>query len=105
MNPLLRLLSGAKKYRGRLALALVAMAAYGAAQAFLGYQIMPIFDDVLAHQRQVGFTVTAVIVGYFVKGLGAFVSSYLMTDVGQRVVEDLRNRMFRHTLGQSAAFF
>ena len=28
-----------------------------------------------------------------------------MTDVGQRVVRDLRNQLFRHILGQSAAFF
>ena len=28
-----------------------------------------------------------------------------MTDVGQRVVRDLRNLLFRHILGQSAAFF
>ena len=28
---------------------------------------------------------------------------YLMTDVGQRVVRDIRNRLFRHILGQSAA--
>jgi subfamily B ATP-binding cassette protein MsbA len=105
VSSLYRLLSAAKVYRGRLAMALTAMAAYGGSQAFLGWLIMPIFDDVLANQRQVGFAITAVIVGYFVKGAGAFASSYLMTDVGQRVVEDLRNRMFRHTLGQSAAFF
>jgi ABC-type bacteriocin/lantibiotic exporter with double-glycine peptidase domain len=28
-----------------------------------------------------------------------------MTDVGQRVVRDLRNQLFGHILGQSAAFF
>ena len=39
------------------------------------------------------------------KGLGSYFSSYLMTDVGQRVVRDLRNALFRHILGQSAAFF
>ncbi len=105
MRSLVRLLSAAKIYRGRLALALGAMAAYGGAQAFLGWLIMPIFDDVLSNQRRVGFAISAVVIGYLVKGAGAFASSYLMTDVGQRVVEDLRNRMFRHTLGQSAAFF
>ena len=41
----------------------------------------------------------------FCKGLGAYISGYLMTDVGQRVVRDLRNALFRHILGQSAAFF
>ena len=32
-------------------------------------------------------------------------SSYLTTDVGQRVVMDLRNALYRHILGQSAGFF
>jgi len=40
-----------------------------------------------------------------VKGLGAFVSQYLMTDIGQRVVRDVRDRLFAHILGQSAGFF
>ncbi len=39
------------------------------------------------------------------RAIGAYLSGYLMTDVGQRVVRDLRNVLFRHILGQSAAFF
>ena len=39
------------------------------------------------------------------KGVGAYFSTYLMTDVGQRVVRDLRNQLFRHILDQSAGFF
>src|SRR5262249_7258244 len=42
---------------------------------------------------------------YLVKGVGSYGSSYLMADVGQRVVMDLRNTLFRHMLGQSAGFF
>ena len=46
------------------------------------------------------------IVGFFLlKGIGSYVSSYLMADVGQRVVMDLRNALYRHILGQSAGFF
>jgi subfamily B ATP-binding cassette protein MsbA len=48
---------------------------------------------------------TAVLVIYLFKGLGAYFSTYLMTDVGQRVVRDLRNQLFRHILNQSASFF
>ena len=47
----------------------------------------------------------AILALYALKGLGAYLSSYLMADVGQRVVHDLRNQLFRHMLGQSAAFF
>jgi subfamily B ATP-binding cassette protein MsbA len=47
----------------------------------------------------------SVLVIYFFKGLGAYFSTYLMTDVGQRVVRDLRDQLFRHILNQSASFF
>src|SRR4030095_11465845 len=50
-------------------------------------------------------TIVAILVVYMLKGIGAYVSSYLMTDVGQRVVRDIRTVVFRHMLGQSAAFF
>ena len=46
--------------------------------------------------------VAAILVVYLVEGLGAYFSGYLMTDVGQRVVRDLRNQLFRHILDQSA---
>ena len=42
---------------------------------------------------------------FLLKGIGSYVSSYLMADVGQRVVMDLRNALYRHILDQSAGFF
>jgi subfamily B ATP-binding cassette protein MsbA len=105
VNPFSRLLRHAAPYRGRLAAALVAMLAYGAASAYLAYLIKPIFDDVLPSRTGLGAVAGAIMAVYLVKGLGAFGSAYLMTDVGQRVVRDLRNRLFAHVLGQSAGFF
>jgi ATP-binding cassette, subfamily B, bacterial MsbA len=105
MNELSRLLHYARPYTGRLACALLAMIVYGGASGGLLMQVRPIFDAVLPTQAQLGVTITAILVFYFLKGVGAYVSSYLMTDVGQRVVRDLRNVLFRHILGQSAAFF
>lgn len=105
MTPFLRLLRYVRPHRGRFAVALVAMLLYGAASAYLAYLIKLIFDDVLPAGRQLGFVTAAVGVAYFAKGVGAYLSSFLMTDVGQRVVRDVRNQLFHHTLGQSAAFF
>ena len=81
------------------------MVLYGAASAYLAYLIKLIFDDVLPAGRQLGFVAAAVAAAYFFKGAGAYFSAFLMTDVGERVVRDLRAQLFRHTLGQSAAFF
>jgi subfamily B ATP-binding cassette protein MsbA len=81
------------------------MVAYGAASAGITYLIKTIVDDVLVAGEQFGAIAAAVLGLYLVKGLGAYVSSFLMTDVGQKVVRDLRNLLFRNILGQSAGFF
>jgi subfamily B ATP-binding cassette protein MsbA len=105
VTSLYRLWSYAQRYRARLVGALAAMAVYGAGTAGVAILIRPIFDEVLPAQRNL-LPITLAILGvYFLKGLGAYLSSYLMADVGQRVVHDLRNELFRHMLGQSAAFF
>jgi len=105
VNAFLRLLEYARPYRGRMSTALAAMFAYAVASAGLAYLIKPIFDNVLPNREQVGWVAMAIVVVYLVKGLGAFVSQYLMTDIGQRVVRDVRDRLFAHILGQSAGFF
>ena len=105
MKELIRLLEYARPYRGRLACALVAMIVYGGASAGVLFQVEPILDEVLPERENLGRTIAAILGFYFLKGLGAYISGYLMTDVGQRVVRDLRNTLFRHILGQSAAFF
>ena len=105
MKEFIRLLEYARPYRGRLACALVAMIVYGGASAGVLLQVEPILDEVLPAREDLGRTIAAVLGFYFLKGLGAYISGYLMTDVGQRVVRDLRNALFRHILGQSAAFF
>ncbi len=105
MNAFVRLIAYARPYRARLAGAMVAMIIYGAASAGVAYLIQPILDRVLPRREALGMTVAAIVGIYLLKGIAAYVSSYLMTDVGQRVVRDLRNILFTHILGQSAAFF
>ena len=74
--------------------------------AGLASLIKPIFDNVLPNQRATGaHGVRRSSALYLLKGIGSYVSSYLMADVGQRVVMDLRNALYRHILGQSAGFF
>src|SRR5262249_32067828 len=100
-----RLFAYAKPYRPRLGWAVVGMLLYAAASAGLAGLIKPIFDDVLRYQERLAFIAWAIVVLYLVKGLGSYGSSYLMADVGQRVVMDIRTALFRHILGQSAGFF
>ena len=105
MTPLRRLLRYAAPYRGRFAVAVAAMLVYGAASAWLAWLVKPIVNDVLIGQQSLAMVAWSILAAYLLKGVGSYFSSYLMADVGQHVVLDLRNSMFRHTLGQSTAFF
>jgi ATP-binding cassette, subfamily B, bacterial MsbA len=111
VNELRRLFRYARPYRGRLVAALAAMALYAGGSLGVVILIMPLMDDVLkmedvieSRARLFQWSLSVVIV-YIVKGLGAYASTFLMTDLGQRVVRDLRNQLFGHILGQSATFF
>ena len=105
MNPILRLLRYAIPYRGRLVVALLAMAVYAAASGLLAMLIKPIIDDVLPSRERLGFVAAMLVACYVFKGLGSYASVYLMTDVGQRLVRDVRNELFGNMLDQSAGFF
>ena len=105
MTPLRRLIEYARPYRGRFTAAVVAMVFYAGASAAAVYLIQYVIDDVLEGRLAFLLFAWAILIAYLVKGLGGYFSVYLMTDVGQRVVRDLRNQLFRHTLDQSAAFF
>jgi subfamily B ATP-binding cassette protein MsbA len=105
VNALFRLLRYSAPYRLRLGWAIVAMLAYAAASAGHAYLIKPILDNVLPRQEQVAQVAWAIIGLYLLKGVGGYFSDYLMADVGQRVVRDLRDRLHAHMLGQSAGFF
>jgi subfamily B ATP-binding cassette protein MsbA len=105
VHAFLRLLRYAKPYRGRLILAVLAMMVYGAASAGLLRMVEPILASALPNRQDVPQTIAIILALYLAKGVGSYLSSYVMTDVGQRVVRDLRNLLFRHILGQSAAFF
>lgn len=105
MNPVLRLCRYGYPHRGRLAAAVVAMVFYAAASGALAYLFKPIFDQVLPNQTGFAWVVSAIIGFSVFKGIAAYFSVYLMTDVGQRLVRDLRSQLFGHILSQSAGFF
>jgi subfamily B ATP-binding cassette protein MsbA len=100
-----RLFNYSRPYRGRLAWAIVGMVLYAIGAAALAALIKPIFDEVLPKQEDVAAIAWAVVATFLLKGIGSFASSYLMADVGQRVVMDIRTALFRHIVGQSASAF
>jgi ATP-binding cassette, subfamily B, bacterial MsbA len=104
-TPLQRLFSYTRPHRARLWWAFVGMVLYAAGTAGLAALVKPILNETLPKQQQLWLIVAAIVAANLLKGVGSYVSSYLMADVGQRVVMDLRNELFHHILGQSAGFF
>jgi len=106
-HPLRRLLTFARAYRGRFIAALMAMLVYAAASTGVVLLVRPIIQKVLPGTTGLPFRYWAglILIAYLAKGLGSYFSAYLMTDVGQRVVRDIRDKLFRHIVDQSAAFF
>ncbi len=130
VRELSQLLRAARAYRGRIMAALAAMVVYAAGSGMLAWLLQPIVDgltsvkplasapvavpstlqpftDSLTNvtEADIGWIALLILLAYFLKGAGSYLSTFLMADVGQRVVRDLRNRLFDHILGQSAAFF
>ena len=103
--PLPRLFSYTRPHRARLWWAFGGMILYAAGTAGLAALVKPILNETLPKQQQLSFIIAAIIGANVMKGVGSYVSSYLMADVGQRVVMALRNELFHHILGQSAGFF
>ena len=135
MHPVARLARYGIPHRWRFGGAVAAMGVYAAASVALVALIDPIFNDVLRPEDARGgdsqfWVIAAMLLGEaavaelrvalgsefriiagmilafgLAKGLGNYFSVFLMADVGQRVVRDLRNELFRHIVGQSAGFF
>src|SRR5215467_952869 len=104
-HPLQRLFAYAKPYRWRVVGALVAMAVYAAGEMGQAALVKPIIDSTLPLGNGLALMAWGIIGVFVVKSIGSYISSYVMVGVGQRVVMDIRNLLYRHILGQSAGFF
>ncbi len=94
-------------YVGRFMLAGLCMVAVALSTAALAWLMDPVVNRVFVERRAdllwpVGLAVFAT---FAVKGIGAYGQSIIMTRVGQTVLTDLQNRLFRHLLQMDLGFF
>ena len=94
-------------YAGRFVLAGLCMVAVALSTAALAWLMDPVVNRVFVERRAdllwpVGLAVFAT---FAVKGVGAYGQSVIMTRVGQTVLTDLQNRLFRHLLQMDLGFF
>ncbi len=94
-------------YAGRFALAGICMVAVALSTAALAWLMDPVVNRVFVERRAdllwpVGLAVFAT---FAVKGIGAYGQTVIMTRLGQTVLTDLQNRLFRHLLRMDLTFF
>ena len=107
LRPLAALSPFMRPYRGRLAVALIALVVAAAAMLSLPVALRQLIDHGLATQSTstvnryfVGFLAAAVAFGAF-----AALRFYYVTWIGERVVADVRNAVYRRVIRMDPTFF
>ena len=102
-----RLLTFLAPYKPRLALAVICMVILAACTAAMAWLLKPVMDEALSGSNPdlIYLMPILVIALYLVKGVAYYGQAYLMGYIGQRVIFDLRNLLYKRLTAQSLAFF
>lgn len=131
-EPYRRLFSYMKPYKGRFILGIIFGALYGAVQALLIFDVQYVAGAVFPVPEHTAKKAVALVKWFpalgnlhlehaslmvvlaicatvpflmFLRGVCSYLNSYCMLWVSVRVLDDIRQKVFRHTLGQSMEFF
>jgi ATP-binding cassette, subfamily B, bacterial MsbA len=102
-----RLLEYGKPYWRRVAMAMILALAISGLEGATAWLVKPLLDDVFLHKDLFMLEILpfAFIAVFFLKESARFGQSYLMAQVGQRVVMRLREEVYDHLQGMSLSFF
>ncbi len=91
----------------KFVLAMLSMLVVGATTSALAFLVKPALDEIFLKRNadMLIWIPIAVIVIYMVKGLCNYTQTILMSFIGQRIVADLRNNLYRQMQLQSLSFF
>lgn len=106
-EPLVRLLSYFKPYKGKIIIAIICMLVMAASDATLAYLVKPVLNDVFIRtdKDMLKFIPIALVLLYLVKGIFRYTHAFIMKYVAQKVIMDIRNRMFEHYQRLSLDYF
>ena len=102
-----RLLLYIKPYLHRLALAIVCIVFAAGANLYVPWIIKDMIDKVLADKdmQMLNLIAIGIVVVFFLRGIFYFGQSYLVSYIGQRVIIDVRELMFRKFQRMPIAYF
>ncbi|MFQ6077836.1 MAG: ABC transporter ATP-binding protein [Thermodesulfobacteriota bacterium] len=96
-----------KPYRMKLILAMICMVFFALCTAGTAWLVQPAMDKIFVDKdMRMLFLIPTLIVGlYLIKGVFYYGQAYLMSYVGQRIVADLREKLYHHLQYLSLSFF
>jgi subfamily B ATP-binding cassette protein MsbA len=102
-----RLLSMIKANWLKLSLAMACMLLMAGASSATAFLVKPVLDDIFFKKNLTMLKVVpiAVIVVYFINGIGRYGQEYLMNYVGESIIRDLRDMLYDRIQDLSLAFF
>jgi subfamily B ATP-binding cassette protein MsbA len=102
-----RLLQYVKPYRMKLILAMICMVFVAVCTAGSAWLVQPAMDKIFIDKNmRMLFLIPLLVVGlYILKGVFYYGQAYLMSYVGQRIVADLREKLYDHIQRLSLSFF
>ena len=102
-----RLLEYAKPYWLKLAIGISLAVVVSASTGAVAWLVKPALDEVFLKKDLTMLTLLpfAILIVFFIKGISSYSQSYLMRDVGQRVVKNIRDRLYEHIQTMPLSFF
>ena len=107
MTIYLRLLSYIKPYLPRLVLAVVCIIVAACGNLYVPWIIKNVIDDVLTskNMEMLNMISAGIVLVFFVRGIFFYGQTYLMSFIGQKVIIDIREAVYRHLQKLSLSYF
>lgn len=102
-----RLLVYVKPYAGRMVFGLICMIIAAAAYLVVPWLIKNVVDEVLQAKdlATLNLVVVAILVVFLIRGFATYGQTYTMSYIGQRVIIDIRQALFKHLQRLDQAYF
>jgi subfamily B ATP-binding cassette protein MsbA len=102
-----RMLEYVRPYTPRLLLAMLFMVCVSAFHGSIAFLVKPALDDIFIRKdaSRLALIPLLVLAVYLLKAVFEFSQGYLMSGVGQRVIRDIRERLYRHLQSLSLSFY
>ncbi|MDY3973672.1 lipid A export permease/ATP-binding protein MsbA [uncultured Veillonella sp.] len=102
-----RLLVYVKPYAGRMVFGLICMIIAAAAYLVVPWLIKNVVDEVLQAKdlATLNLVVIAILVVFLIRGFATYGQTYTMSYIGQRVIIDIRQALFKHLQRLDQAYF